>query len=301
VYQIGDAFNRLAQDARVAAVVLTGEGSVAFLAGQDLRQLYDEVHDAAAAHVIARDAQRIFDAIEAFPRPVIGVVNGVALGGGHELLTCAHYRIAVRSPRVRVGQPEIDLGIIPGFAGTQRLTRLLIDRLGIERGLLEALEMILNGRHYEVDEAQALGLIDEVVDGNALQRAGALAIEYAHGSERPLAAALEARRLAREAWRRPVELPKGLLDGDARLRLLLKQALDPAIGRGVPAVRAVEAILHGLRHGFEAGCDKEARLFASLVVDERHGRRGIRRFLERQEPAPLPPPRTRKLSNDGRM
>jgi acyl-coenzyme A synthetase/AMP-(fatty) acid ligase/enoyl-CoA hydratase/carnithine racemase/NADPH:quinone reductase-like Zn-dependent oxidoreductase len=312
VYQIGDVFQRLAGDPRLAAVILTGEGSVAFLAGQDLRQLYDEVHDAAAALAIARDAQRIFDAIEAFPRPVIAVVNGVALGGGHELLTCAHYRIAVRSHRVRVGQPEIELGIIPGFAGTQRLTRLLIDRLGMARGLGEALEMILNGRHYEVDEARALGLFDEVVEGNALQRACALALEHARGAAGPmaatgplaaaradcLAAARTARLSARQAWRQPVDLPQGLLDGDARLRLLLQQALDPAIGRGVPAVRAVEATLHGLRHGFEAGCEREARLFASLVVDERHGRKGIRRFLDRQEPAPLPPPRPRTISTD---
>lgn len=298
VYQIGDVFQRLAGDPRLAAVVLTGEGSVAFLAGQDLRQLYDEVHDADAALAIARDAQRIFDSIESFPRPVIAVVNGVALGGGHELLTCAHYRIAVRSHRVRVGQPEIELGIIPGFAGTQRLTRLIIDRLGIARGLAEALEMILNGRHYEVDEARALGLFDEVVEGNALQRACALAVEHARGAAGPLAAARAARLSARQAWRQPVDLPEGLLDGDARLRLLLRQALDPAIGRGVPAVRAVEATLHGLRHGFEAGCEREARLFASLVVDERHGRKGIRRFLDRQEPAPLPPPRPRTISTD---
>src|SRR5258708_34582271 len=89
------------------------------------RQLYDDVRDIPAAEAIAVDAQRIFDAIEAFPRPVIGVVNGVALGGGHELLVCAHYRVATRSPRVRVAQPEIELGIMPGFGGTQRLTRLL--------------------------------------------------------------------------------------------------------------------------------------------------------------------------------
>src|SRR5207245_2232347 len=79
VYQIGDAFKRLRGDRRVGAVILTGEGSVAFLAGQDLRQLYDEVQDAPAALVIARDAQGIFDSIESFPRPVIAVVNGVAL------------------------------------------------------------------------------------------------------------------------------------------------------------------------------------------------------------------------------
>jgi enoyl-CoA hydratase/carnithine racemase len=299
VYQIGDAFRRLRDDPLVAAVILTGEGSVAFLAGQDLRQLYDEVHDAGAAHAIARDAQGIFDSIESFPRPVVAVINGVALGGGHELLTCAHYRIAVRSPRVRIGQPEIELGIIPGFAGTQRLTRLLIDRLGPERGLAETLEMILDGRHYEIEEAKALGLVDEVVESDALQRAYALTIEHARGAVQPLAAALEARRNARRTWSLPIDLPAGSIERDERLRLLLEQALHPSIGRGVPAVRAVEAILHGLRHGFEAGCEKEARLFASLVVDERHGRRGIRRFLERQPPVPLPPPRTKRLSIEG--
>jgi acyl-coenzyme A synthetase/AMP-(fatty) acid ligase/enoyl-CoA hydratase/carnithine racemase/NADPH:quinone reductase-like Zn-dependent oxidoreductase len=295
IYQIGDAFRRLEKDERLAAVILTGEGSVAFLAGQDLRQLYDDVQDEAAALLIARDAQRIFDAVEAFPRPVIAVVNGVALGGGHELLMCAHYRLAARSPRVRLGQPEIDLGIIPGFAGTQRLTRLLIDRFGLERGAREALEMILTGRHYEAEEALALGLLDELVEANPLQRAYALAAAPAD----PLAAAWGARRQARAAWRRPLPLPADFLKGDARLRLLLRQAVDPGIGRAAPAVRAVEATLAGLREGFEKGCDLEARRFASLVVDERYGRSGIRAFLERREPAPLPPRRTIDLTDGG--
>jgi acyl-coenzyme A synthetase/AMP-(fatty) acid ligase/enoyl-CoA hydratase/carnithine racemase/NADPH:quinone reductase-like Zn-dependent oxidoreductase len=297
IYQIGDAFGRLAREERLAAVILTGEGSVAFLAGQDLRQLYDDVQDVPAAEAIARDAQRIFDAIEAFPRPVIGVVNGVALGGGHELLTCAHYRVAARSPRVRVAQPEIELGIMPGFGGTQRLTRLLIDRFGLERGVREALEMNLGGRHYEAAEAEALGLIDEMVEANALQRAYTLAFEeIAAPPGGGILARARARRLrARAAWSRPLDLPERFLDQDARLRLLLRQATDPAVGRGVPAVRAIEATLAGLREGFEAGCALEARLFASLVVDERFGRRGIRRFLERREPDPLPAPPTVRL------
>ncbi|MGH9748742.1 MAG: hypothetical protein ACRD6R_02315, partial [Candidatus Polarisedimenticolia bacterium] len=110
----------------------------------------------------------------------------------------------------------------------------------------------------------------------------------------------------RAAWARPVPLPAGFLDGDARLRLLLRQALDPAIGRAAPAVRAIEATLHGLRHGFDAGCEREAHLFAALVADERHGRRGIRGFLDRREPPPLPPQRPAGLAepmtepNDGR-
>jgi acrylyl-CoA reductase (NADPH)/3-hydroxypropionyl-CoA dehydratase/3-hydroxypropionyl-CoA synthetase len=299
VYQIGDAFARLQRDPRIAAVVLTGEGSVAFLAGQDLRQLYDEVEDHAAALQIARDAQRIFDDIERFPKPVIAVLNGVALGGGHELFMSAHYRIATRAPRVRIGQPEIVLGIIPGFAGTQRLTRLLIDRLGLERGTREAIEMILNGRHYEVDEALALGLLEEAVEGGALQRAHALAAGHARGLDDRLERARGTRQAARDAWSRPVTLPPGFLDGDERIELLLRQAAAPGIGRLAPALRAVEAVIEGLRGGFEAGCRREAGLFAALAVDERHGRKGMRTFLERREPAPLPPRRTEDLSGEG--
>ena len=300
IYQIGDAFRRLENDPRVAAVILTGEGSVAFLAGQDLRQLYDDVEDIDAALTIARDAQKIFDAVEAFPRPVISVANGVALGGGHELLMATHYRIGVRSPRVRLGQPEIVLGIIPGFAGTQRLTRMLIDRLGLERGVREALDMVLTGRHYEVDEALDLGLLDEAVEANALERAYELARDHAaairSGRRDPLTLSLEVRRSARQAWSRPLDLPERFLDGDERIDLILRQSGASGIGREVPVVRAIEATLLGLREGFEAGCRREAWLFASLVVDERYGRKGIRRFLERQEPAPLPTRRTEPLT-----
>ncbi|MCZ6696970.1 MAG: enoyl-CoA hydratase/isomerase family protein, partial [Acidobacteria bacterium] len=300
IYQIGDAFRRLESDPRVAAVILTGEGSVAFLAGQDLRQLYDDVEDIDAALVIARDAQKILDAVEAFPRPVISVANGVALGGGHELLMATHYRIGIRTPRVRLGQPEVVLGLIPGFAGTQRLTRLLIDRLGLERGVRESLDMVLTGRHYEVDEALELGLLDEVVEANALERAYDMAREHAAairtGRRDLLTLAHEGRRSARRAWSRPVDLPERFLDGDERIELILRQSRAPGIGREVPVVRAIEATLLGLREGFEAGCKREAWLFASLVVDERYGRKGIRRFLERQEPAPLPTRRTEPLS-----
>jgi len=299
IYQIGDAFRRLEGERDLAGVILTGEGSVAFLAGQDLRQLYDDVQDVSSALTIARDAQRIFDAIEAFPRPVIGVVNGVALGGGHELLVCAHYRIATRSPRVRLAQPEIELGIMPGFGGTQRLTRLLIEKFGLERGVREALEMNLTGRHYEVDEAFEAGLLEEVVERGALQRAYDLIAAEAPTGDGPLARARQARRKARASWSAPGLLPDRFLEEDARLRLLVRQATEPGIGRGVPAVRAIEATLHGLRQGFEAGCELEARLFATLVVDERYGRHGIRQFLERQEPEPLPPARTKDLGSDG--
>jgi enoyl-CoA hydratase/carnithine racemase len=154
---------------------------------------------------------------------------------------------------------------------------------------------VLTGRHYDVDEARALGLLEEVVERDALRRAYDLAAACARGERSPLEEARERRLQARAGWDRPLDLPAGFLDGDARLRLLLRQALDPAVGRGTPAVRAVEALLHGLRAGFAAGCEREGYLFATLVVDERFGRRGIRKFLERREPAPLPPRRTERL------
>jgi enoyl-CoA hydratase len=143
-------------DASVGAVVLTGAGDRAFAAGADLRELSEYTPLEAQGH--AREVQGIFSRIERLRTPVIAAVNGVALGGGCELALACTIRIA--SASAVFGQPEINLGIMPGYGGSVRLQRL------IGRG--PALEMLLTGESIDARRALELGLVSRVVPATAL-------------------------------------------------------------------------------------------------------------------------------------
>jgi enoyl-CoA hydratase/carnithine racemase len=141
----------LKHDAGVRAVVITGAGEKSFVAGADINEL--AVQSPAAGREHALRGQHVFDLIENMGKPVIAAVNGFALGGGCELAMACTLRIA--SETARLGQPEINLGIIPGYAGTQRLSRLV--------GGGRALELLLTGDQVTAQEAYRLGLVNRVV------------------------------------------------------------------------------------------------------------------------------------------
>jgi enoyl-CoA hydratase len=138
-------------DAGVRAIVLTGAGEKAFVAGADINELAVQTPIEGKAH--ARRGQQIFDAIEQLGKPVIAAVNGFALGGGCELAMACTMRIAADT--ARFGQPEINLGLIPGYAGSQRLPRL------VGRGV--ALEILLTGDMISAQRAYEIGLVNRVV------------------------------------------------------------------------------------------------------------------------------------------
>jgi enoyl-CoA hydratase len=145
------AFTAAAADAGVRVVVLTGSGPKAFVAGADIAEM------AALAPVQGRDfslrGQRMMRSVEKMPKPVIAMINGFALGGGLELAMCCHLRIAADT--AKVGQPEINLGLIPGFGGSQRLLRLA--------GRAATLELCLLGAPIDAARALQLGIVNRVV------------------------------------------------------------------------------------------------------------------------------------------
>ena len=158
----------LKHDESVRAVVLTGAGEKSFVAGADINEL--AVQTPAGGRDHAMRGQHVLDLIESMGKPVIAAINGYALGGGCELAMACTIRIAADT--AKLGQPEINLGIIPGYAGTQRLARL------IGRG--RALELLLTGDQISAQEAYRLGLVNRVVPAAALMSearslAGALA------------------------------------------------------------------------------------------------------------------------------
>ncbi|HVB83678.1 MAG TPA: enoyl-CoA hydratase-related protein, partial [Rhodanobacteraceae bacterium] len=153
------AFQQARADADVRVVVLTGAGDKAFVAGADIAAMSDL--GAAEAQAFSRAGQALMLTIEQLGKPVIARIQGYALGGGMELAMACHLRIAAR--RARLGQPEISLGLIPGFGGTQRLLRLA--------GRGAALELCLLGQPIDAERALALGLVTRVVDNDALDAA----------------------------------------------------------------------------------------------------------------------------------
>lgn len=135
----------------VKGIILSGEGEKAFVAGADIKEFSSLTKE--AAFDLAQNGQRLFKSIEDFSKPVIAAVNGFALGGGCELAMACHIRIATEN--AKFGQPEVNLGIIPGYGGTQRLAQL------VGRG--KALELILTGDLISAKEAKEIGLINHVV------------------------------------------------------------------------------------------------------------------------------------------
>jgi enoyl-CoA hydratase len=145
------ALDAFASDATIGAIILTGSGEKAFVAGADINEL--AVLTPAQGKEHARHGQRIFDRIEHLGKPVIAAINGFALGGGCELAMACTIRMAADS--ARLGQPEINLGIVPGYAGSQRLPRLV--------GKGRALEILLTGDMITAQRAYEIGLVNQVV------------------------------------------------------------------------------------------------------------------------------------------
>ena len=181
VDELDRAFAELASDPAVGGVVLTGAGDKAFVAGADVQAL--SRLDADGARAVSERGQRVFDRIEWLGKPVVAAVNGFALGGGCELALACHVRVA--SEAASFGTPEVALGLICGYGGTQRLPRLV--------GKGRALEILLTGRRVDAAEALRIGLANRVVPADRLL-AEAVALVRAMTANAPLAlrATLEA-------------------------------------------------------------------------------------------------------------
>ena len=156
MHELEQVFLQIQQDASIRVVLITGAGEKAFVAGADIREL--AALNALDGEQAALQGQRVFGLIENCGKPVIACINGFALGGGCELALACTLRIA--SATARLGQPEVKIGIIPGYGGTQRLPRLI--------GKGAALKMILTGEPVSAEEALRMGLVDEVVEPDQL-------------------------------------------------------------------------------------------------------------------------------------
>jgi len=156
--ELDRTFAELAADATVRVVVITGAGEKGFVAGADINELAQQTPVSGREHALR--GQAVFDRIERLGKPTIAAINGYALGGGCELAMACTLRIAADT--ARLGQPEINLGLIPGYGGTQRLARLV--------GAGRALELLLTGEQVTAAEAHRIGLVNRVVPAAELAR-----------------------------------------------------------------------------------------------------------------------------------
>jgi enoyl-CoA hydratase len=179
----------LKRDEAVRAVVLTGSGEKSFVAGADINELAVQTPAGGREHALA--GQHVLDLVEQMGKPVIAAINGYALGGGCELAMACTIRIAADT--AKLGQPEINLGIIPGYAGTQRLARIA--------GKGRALELLLTGDPVSAQEAHRLGLVNRVVPAADLM-AEAKKLAAALAAKAPLAI-----RYILEAVHKRIEMP----------------------------------------------------------------------------------------------
>lgn len=156
IQEIGKAVETAEKDPALRAIIITGSGSKAFIAGADISEF--AAFTIEQGKKLSADGHKVFDAIEACSKPVIAAVNGFALGGGCELAMACHLRIA--SINAKFGQPEVKLGLIPGYGGTQRLPQLI--------GKAKAMEILMTADMIGADEALTLGLVNYVTTPEAL-------------------------------------------------------------------------------------------------------------------------------------
>jgi 3-hydroxyacyl-CoA dehydrogenase/enoyl-CoA hydratase/3-hydroxybutyryl-CoA epimerase len=278
--ETGGAFaellSRAEKDPAARAVIFISGKKDNFVAGAKIDFL-QQIKTAAEATKVSREGQEGFDRLDAFPKPVVAAIHGACLGGGLEWALACDYRIATDSPKTTLGLPEVQLGLLPGAGGTQRLPALI--------GVQAALDLILTGKNVKPAKAKKLGLVDEVVPVPllrqvAIQRArelaaGALKVERPHGQRLKAVAAQSKKGLTgliqslanKELWSE-VALEANPVGRKILFEQARKQLQKKTRGKYPAPEKALEAIRTGVESGRKAGLEAEARLFGELVVSD---------------------------------
>ncbi|WP_034383249.1 3-hydroxyacyl-CoA dehydrogenase NAD-binding domain-containing protein [Deinococcus sp. YIM 77859] len=233
-------------DEGIRAVVIIGGGRT-FIAGADIKT-FDLPREQAP------DLRGFITRLDAFPKPTVAAIHGTALGGGLEVALACTYRVATRD--AQLGLPEVKLGVLPGAGGTQRLPRVV--------GVPKALEMMLSGTPVRATEAQALGLVDEIIEGDL--RAGAVAFARAHADLRPLPRVSE----------RPVE------GGSPQVFAAAREGIKKTHRGQLAPSLIIDLVELATTQPFQVGWEEEARLF--LQAKDSPQSRGLRHifFAERE-------------------
>jgi 3-hydroxyacyl-CoA dehydrogenase / enoyl-CoA hydratase / 3-hydroxybutyryl-CoA epimerase len=250
--ELNAAFESLARDQSVRAVAFFSGKPENFIAGADIEE-FVKITSAAEAERMSAEGQEMLMRVARFPHPVVVGIHGACLGGGFEFALATHYRVATDHPRTQIGLPEIQLGILPGAGGCQRLPRLT--------GLRAALDMILAGKSERAQKAFRLGMVDELVHPAILRRVTLEAAQRMAGGWRP-------KRKRRGTGLMGLLLDRNPLGRAIVFRTARREVLERTHGNYPAPLAAIDAIAHGLRHGMVEGMKREARLFGQLAVTD---------------------------------
>jgi 3-hydroxyacyl-CoA dehydrogenase/enoyl-CoA hydratase/3-hydroxybutyryl-CoA epimerase len=252
MYELERVLDHVMNDTEIDALIVTSGKADSFCSGADLHEI-KRLHDPASAAEMSSYGQLIFDLLRQLPIPTVAAINGPCLGGGLEFILCAHKRIATADATTAFALPEVMLGLIPGWGGTQRLMRLI--------GLRAALEVIIGSAVLDAERAKAIGLVDAIVSPDNLLA--------------------EAEKLAIEMLDAPPSLLKELVDKTdgpvTDLEPAKQQSLLKMMERSVriktkgnyPAPQAaLSVIAHGLANGIDKGLKMEADVFGQLALSD---------------------------------
>jgi len=244
--EIDAILKQLANDSTLKGVVFISGKKDSFIAGADISML-DACQTAEQAEAIAAMGQQMFDRLEQLRLPVVAAIHGPCLGGGLELAMACHARVASSSPKTVLGLPEVQLGLLPGSGGTQRLPKLV--------GVQKALDMILTGKQLRAAQAKKLGLVDEVVPESILLDA---AVKKALAGK------------PRREEKKQSLLDKLLENTGPGRKLVFSQALKQTLkktqGNYPAALRIIEVIQTGVEQGYQKGLAAEAKAFGQLCM-----------------------------------
>jgi 3-hydroxyacyl-CoA dehydrogenase/enoyl-CoA hydratase/3-hydroxybutyryl-CoA epimerase len=259
--ELDEILRALQKDPAVSAVVLASGKKDGFIAGARIEVLR-AVRTVAEGEALSRAGQKRFDELERFAKPLVAAIHGACLGGGLELALACRWRIATDDRKTQLGLPEVQLGVLPGAGGTQRLPRLI--------GIAAALDLILTGKSVRARKALKLGLVDEVVPPPILlDLARRRARELAAGELRREPPATVA-RLRKDGLReiQRIALERNAVGREILFREARKKLLARTGGHYPAPEKALEAVKHGVENGFARGLEREARLFGELAATE---------------------------------
>lgn len=248
------AFDELKNDASVKAIVFASKKPDSFIVGADVRML-ERVKTAAEATDVSRRAQDAMNRIEELEKPVVAAIHGPCLGGGLEVALACRGRVASDHPKTKLGVPEVQLGLLPGAGGTQRLPRLV--------GLTAGLDLLLTGRQVEARRAKKLGLVDEVVPQ-------AILLDVAAAHALALAEAPHPKKTLRDYLKREEIEELVLAENPLGRKVVFDRAKGELLAKtrgNYPAPeRILEVVKRGLAKGMAAGLEAEREAFGELVV-----------------------------------
>jgi len=254
-------FKQIKENQSIKALVIISGKSNGFIAGADISMLQELTTEESIVQ-LSQSGHQVFNQIEALTLPVVVAIHGVCLGGGLELAMAGSYRICTDHSSTKLGLPEVQLGLLPGGGGTQRLPRLI--------GIANALDLMLTGKQLNAKRAKKIGLVDEVVAVANLKKAAEnIALKFV-GKEKKIISKLKY-KFNPSALLSSVELQKLVLETTSFGRQIIFDKALQSVNRKTKGnypspAKIIQCVQAGMEQGFDKGLEIEAKLFAELVV-----------------------------------